>query len=145
LYPDFCLLEYVDGVSKGCSLPLLSLFYPGVIVDYEWNGNAPGYPDISDLTQAEINAKLESIVSDDDLFLRYSFFFDASFGKPCSELESPPEGCNGFNIQSRMTRSRLEVVGFPLDNFVNRDGEWVPSRYKSLPCMSTARPRAAWR
>eukprot|EP00193_Tetraselmis_chui_P008423 CAMPEP_0177769562 /NCGR_PEP_ID=MMETSP0491_2-20121128/10397_1 /TAXON_ID=63592 /ORGANISM="Tetraselmis chuii, Strain PLY429" /LENGTH=1003 /DNA_ID=CAMNT_0019286597 /DNA_START=224 /DNA_END=3235 /DNA_ORIENTATION=- len=123
LYPDFCLLEYVDGVSKGCSSPLLSLFNPGVIVDYEWNGNAPGYPDISDLTQADINAKLERIVSDPDRLLMYSFFFDASFGKPCSELESPPEGCNGINIQSRMTRSRLEVVGFPLDNFVNRDGD----------------------
>lgn len=122
-YADFCMLTYNGTTSMGCVLPK-SLLAPGVLLpESKSDGKQLGYADLSGVTQEQIDARLREILDDPIEMLALSFFFDADFGKNCADLESPPPGCSGVNLASRMTRSKLEAAAFPLDAFVDKEGE----------------------
>ena len=125
-YSKYCTLAYDNGASAGCAPPFLSLLSPGVLLDYEWDGFNPGYPSLDAITQEYLDQRLASILSDPSKLYRYGFHFDASFGKNCSDLADPPSGCSGVNIKSQYSRSMLEVAALPLDEYLDKQDEYVP-------------------
>ena len=118
-YPDLCVLSYdEEGNSAGCAPPK-SLLTPGTLfVDSTWDGNKPQYPDLEDVTQEQIDARLLEIVTNPTLRYMFGFHFDQNFGKPCDEVPdiAPDLECSGFWLKSKYVRSMIEPVGVPILN-----------------------------
>lgn len=124
-YTKFCVLD--EGI-EGCKPPS-SLLAPGMLFNYTWDGNNPEYLDLTDVTQEQIDARLTEIVNNPMLAYQLGYFFDSTFGKSCSELETPESlgvtardtaGCEGRMLKSKYVRSAIDPAGMPLDDYLDK-------------------------